>query len=232
VRTPKEAQFWAYWLDNWPKPAHVNAANIEDGSTPYSWFRDWLNQERTSLNLVLEVLKEFEDSNYAPKFGRIKSLYNRKVGLVGKVDATKRCEVCDNTGIIEVAMCPKNDGSGGYRVISKPAPVVGIVLNSVPCKCSVGHRVNDRPGYQYDYNLLSKLFKHRITPAKYHALIEECRKLRGDSKVESKRVKRDQGKEQEWHDWLSRMSMQKLHDTSEQPARVVEDRFDDDEGWA
>lgn len=170
--TSKEKRFWQVWLEHWPRPQHSSAAAIQEGVSPYLLFRDWLNNERTSMEQVEASMRLFAREKYGPKYSQIREVYDRRTGRRGQSPELHgpKCEACSGTGYITVPTVRR--GRHIVPIRSRAEILTGELLYStpVPCKCSAGQRENAANDMGYSQEALDALFACRVTPSQFGAL--------------------------------------------------------------
>lgn len=163
--TDRELTLIRYWKALFgTTPGDWKLSEIEPGTSSFILWREWLAQERTSLDLIRECLEAYAEAKDPPTFYAIRKAYRAKTSGFRHTQPGHRCDACGDSGIITVR-CLRYRGQTHVDTGQDVPPDATRFDNSVPCRCSSGQRHNTNSlHYQYPQRIHDRLFKLRVVP--------------------------------------------------------------------
>lgn len=140
--SPKVTEFLAMWAEYFPRPRDWSAEYLGDGTSSLVGWVAWVDQERTSLSVLRDVLRVFADGDRgtAPTLYQARKAYMSRHAPHQFDTGRSVCAECDGHGVVRVveAYIVRPDSDGRMRClltqITEPTACEANVA-TIPCQC-------------------------------------------------------------------------------------------------
>lgn len=182
--TDNEQRFIRAYKRNWSCPRDWARSAMEDGTSSFLDWREWMDSPTFSIRVLEEVLEKHAGREYPPRLREIKEEYNRRTNRQGPAESThNNCLRCGNSGVLYVV---QDKQRGGNKPVIPPARTGHrfdkAEVTTIPCDCDTGYRLSQKKTpsdgirlYDYHPATLEKL--QRVAFSSWLAAMQHAGKL-------------------------------------------------------